>query len=598
MGRPDTQVDTLGLGFGDFLLSEDITLTEYTESGLYQEYDSLFRDLNFATAWRQYVRSIAHREFRAIPASQLAVDRLAAELVEESLREQREAIETWLLGEPYGWSIVKLGWEKDGQFKLPLTYVSEPLDNYKWLRCSEKIADRVPTDDTGRYELRLMDGSSFQGRSLAGWDKHFLEHSTFFFGARTDSPLGRGWCEALWWWIRILKRGGLEAWAQHLQQHGLPVVKLIRQAVNEVLPSMSMGDDGLKNVLVDAVQTALSMRGVLDLSDFPGLDASFLNSPGQVDPGQLTKYIDSAVKMFVNGPNLSQEGGQYGTQALGNVHATITTEMHKTGARKLCRSLGRLARWITEENVPTASVPALQFVFPDAEKTTETVKIWVDLKEVGFRPTLDKVRETLGEGYEPIPLSSPAPDFAQALEFRQTRKPWDSRMVDAVDAASADHFDSVASQIRHFLLDLADKYPGASDERLFQMARDRIWEVYADLPTEDLARLMGEANTAAHLAGQFAALDENNLLPAEFKQWNAAARERLANGEVRGAFADPKNKKFPIADRSDVAEPCPGRRTRQRPGQGSAAHYCDREEIRLARRTAEIGAGVGEGVGD
>jgi hypothetical protein len=37
-----------------------------------------------------------------------------------------------------------------------------------------------------------------------------------------------------------------------------------------------------------------------------------------------------------------------------------------------------------------------------------------------------------------------------------------------------------------------------------------------------------------------------------FRQWDADDRDRLAEGDIKGAFADPDNQKYPIADREDV----------------------------------------------
>lgn len=38
------------------------------------------------------------------------------------------------------------------------------------------------------------------------------------------------------------------------------------------------------------------------------------------------------------------------------------------------------------------------------------------------------------------------------------------------------------------------------------------------------------------------------------RKWTAEEREQLANGEIRGAFADPENRKYPIAGPEDVAD--------------------------------------------
>ena len=267
-------------------------------------------------------------------------------------------------------------------------------------------------------------------------------------------------------WIRALKQGGLGSWTQHLEQNGFPTVVITQDG------KQAGGTTGKKpkNAL-EAVQVAIANRSAIDFSEFPGTDAKFLAAPGNISPEKLCDYIDTLVRMFIHGPNLTSRSEQTGSQALGREHTKISRRIYKAAGDELCRPLSRLARWITEENVPGATPPELEFVFPNQDEIDGEVERWVELSKAGYRPTLERVQQVLGDGYELIPQATPtAPPIELAAASSAPPVPPDILMLDAVDKAASPHLDRGFEAVRDLLRQVKTDNPSASDRELFTIA--------------------------------------------------------------------------------------------------------------------------------
>jgi hypothetical protein len=501
---PDTSVASLA--FGDYLLTEDDTLRNQLRSQ-YQKYYALFRDLTISAQFRQFCLSILSNPLRVTAASESEADQLAASLVRSTIGQRRlKLCRPLLLAEPIGWALLKVKWDDVSGYKLPTAFTPMKLDEFRWkeIAINEEIPDDKPIDSSGNYRLVQLDDKGKE-RDFQGFPKHFLEHTCFAFGEDSGSPMGRGWFEILWWWVNTFKLGGLEAWVQHLQQNGLPPIKVTQQRSN--------GGDIQPVGVMEAVETALENRAAIDLSAFPGLDANFLNSPGNAQPEKLCEYVDTLIRLFVNGPNLTSKSEQTGTQALGSEHVKISQQIYKASADSLCNTLSRLARWITEENVPGAEPPTLEFVFNNHEEVNREVLLWKDLAEVGYRPTYQKVVETIGEGYELTGIetsheqrgttyASPEVSLSQRLVIPGD-KPHDIAALDAIDQAAAPRFEKNTSIVRDMLIAVKRNNPEATDRELFEIARSKLWGLFPALDSPQFARDLSVWNTGSNLMGQF-----------------------------------------------------------------------------------------------
>lgn len=475
-------------------MPDDLTLL-YKLNGIYEGYSSLFRDGNFSEAWRQYTSNITHRRILAIAPSESDEDQRAAELVTKVLEDQPELMQTLITSDLYGWALGKLRWTIIDGNKIP-QFIGQHQDDYIWVRNDNKKA-KVPKDLSGRYELRDK-----QNRPLTGWHKHFVYNSSNLFFTGKTSPYGRGLGEILYWWIRELKNPAMGAWAASLDIHALPPLKVTKDGVGYDLPPQG-------KEIIDAAQDVLAMRGVLDFSDLPGIDAEFLNSPGLIKPELLVDYVDEMVRMVINGPNLSSKSGSVGTYALGKIHIEITRKIYKAAADNLTKHLNPLVRWITEENIPGAKPPSIRLEFPDIEDLDAEIERWVKLDPLGIQPKDETIERTLGSGYQRIDrgvgLAGRSPlSFSQVpldSDMEGSKKPWD---IDAVESAtSSAAFQATLEKIRQELEAIARDNPDTPDGELFQLAQTRLNEIMGELPTKESAKALGNLLVGANLMGRF-----------------------------------------------------------------------------------------------
>lgn len=481
------QSDADKLANGQPLLPDDLTLL-YKLNGIYDGYSSLFRDGNFSEAWRQYTSNITYRRILAIAPSNSSADQRAAELVAKILNDQPELIQTLITSDLYGWAIGKLRWTLVGGYKIP-QFIGQHQDDYIWVRAKKQTAD-VPMDLSGRYELRDK-----QNRPLKGWKKHFLYNSSNLFFTGRTSPYGRGLGEILYWWIRELKNPAMSAWAASLDIHSLPPLKVTKEGAGYDLPPQ--GRD-----IINAAQEVLAMRGVLDFSDLPGVNAEFLNSPGLIKPEVLVSYVDEMVRMVINGPNLSSKSSGVGSYALGKVHILETKKIYSASADNLTKHLSPLANWITEENVPGANPPKLALEFPDLTDIDAEIDRWIKLVNLGITPKDETIEQTLGSGFERTqrsPLS-----FSQIpldSDATPSKKPWDIEAVEA--GAKSPALESTLESIRQELAAIAEDNPNTSDQELFRLAQERLSGIFGDLPTDEFATTLGNLLVGANLMGRF-----------------------------------------------------------------------------------------------
>jgi hypothetical protein len=127
----------------------------------------------------------------------------------------------------------------------------------------------------------------------------------------------------------------------------------------------------------------------------------------------------------VLGETLTTSVGESGSRALGEVHNAVRLELTRADADQLSRTLNAsLVRWIVELNLPSAPPPRLWWDVAEPKDLAATAARDRTLREIGFRPTLDRITETYGEGYEPVsepvPQAPPAdPGRSLAALFRE-----------------------------------------------------------------------------------------------------------------------------------------------------------------------------------
>jgi hypothetical protein len=124
---------------------------------------------------------------------------------------------------------------------------------------------------------------------------------------------------------------------------------------------------------------------------------------------------------------------------------------------------------------------------------------------VGYRPSLERVTEVYGEGYEPIaPAAPPAPDavpgVAQPPEPPVAPAFAAGQDPTAVDRQSARLADEAAPALEAMLATVRRLVDEADS---LEALRDRLLAAYGDLDTTRLTAVMQMAYAAADLAGRY-----------------------------------------------------------------------------------------------
>lgn len=497
--QPNT--DASELAFGSYLLTEDSTLRQI--GGLYREYKSLFRDLALGSAYRQFSRSILGKPLMVTRASESKSDTIGADLVRNVLTKDQttcrgKLANPLLLAEPMGWGLVSFGWEMIDGRKLPIAFKPENLDEFRWKRIEgDRIPDDRPIDAGGRYSLiQIVEGGD---REFIGYPKHFLEHTCYAFGDDSDNPMGVGWFEALWWWIKDVKLNGIDSWGEILDK---PALKIFQRTARDGVTY------NLDRKTLQQISGGLNDRSIVNLAQYPGSDADFLEMPGTRDPQALAEYVDTLVRLFVNGTNLSSKSESYGSQALGAEHARITSMLHRESAEALTAPLDRLSRWIIEENVPDATPPKIEFVFDDYGEIARTTALWTDLAPIGYRPTPEKVAEVLGQGYELVSNVGQPVELSAAIDLSKIDPPLNVKMLAAIDQHSASHFEGIGRNISTMMERVRVEHPGVTDDELFGIAQAELWKIFEMTDTIGQALKLGDWNVGANLMGQFEVQEE------------------------------------------------------------------------------------------
>ena len=242
------------------------------------------------------------------------------------------------------------------------------------------------------FQLRLLSrDNTTEGDPLP--ERKFVAHR---FGARYENPWGLGLGARLFWPV-FFKRQGIGFWLSALEKFGQPT------GLGKY-PAGSSADDQAK--LLDALQAIASEAGVIVPE---GMEIELLEAKraGTFDAYEgLARYMDEDISKVILGQTLTTSPGASGSRALGQVHNEVRLELTKGDADLLSDTLnGSLVRWIVDLNMPGYAAsglayPSLWWDVSEPEDLAARADRDTKVKQLGFRPTDDYVRETYGEGWE------------------------------------------------------------------------------------------------------------------------------------------------------------------------------------------------------
>lgn len=469
--------------FSGLINQNDDTLASRGQGKGIKLYEEIERDAHVFSCLHKRKMAVISRPWEVTPASESRLDKKAAEIVRIQLEALNfDALCLGLLDAiNKGFSVGEIIWQPIG---------------------AETVADELRLRDQRRfvfgenYELRLKT----QENMLTGEEmpaRKFVVHS---IGAKDGNPYGLGLGSKLFWPVWF-KRQGITFWLTFLDKFGSPT------AVGKY-PSGTQPPEQQK--LLDALG-AISQDAGVAIPEGMVIELLEATRGGTAGYESMCRYMDEQISYCVLGESAGAKnsGGALASAAI--TRNEVRLELVQFDADLLSATLNdTLVKWISEFNIPGATPPTVwrKVTEPeDLKLRAERDKILVDM---GFRPSLNYVRDTYGGDWELAPIPAPAvvaPTLPNAAkpDAASFSEPAPSITSDALsvrlETEAADAWDAVMGHLSD-LVEQADSMEGLQKS---------ITESYSGLPLDDLRQVMARALQVAALAGMADVKDGLNL---------------------------------------------------------------------------------------
>lgn len=348
--------------------------------GDYDIYREVLRDEQVAAVFQQRRLAVISKEWQVRPGGERRIDRQAADFLREQLeRIQWDAVtDRMLYGVFYGYAVAEVLWGREGD-----RVVIDAI----------KVRDRRRFAFDGEMRLRLLTAQN----PSPGEELPPAKFWHFATGAdHDDEPYGLGLAHWLYWPV-YFKRNGVKFWLIFLEKFGQPTAK-------GTYPPTATAEE--KARLLKALGAIATDAGVI-VPEGMAIELLEAARSGTADYTALYDRMNAAIAKVVLGQTLTTEavGGQYKAE----VQMDVRQDLVKADADVICQSFNHsVARWLTEWNFPGAAYPQVWRTIEDPEDVSRVAERDERLARIGYRPTLARVQEIYGDGYEPAPASPPA----------------------------------------------------------------------------------------------------------------------------------------------------------------------------------------------
>lgn len=304
-------------------------------------YDEIERDTHAFAMLQKRKKALVAREWQVEPGGERAIDKEAADLVEEFLRALPFDLicEDMLDATLKGFAVSEIVWAREGNRIRPERLVA--LDQRRF------AFDRD-------WKPRLLTyAAMWEGIALP--DRKFVVHRV---GVKGNNPYGLGLGTRLFWPV-LFKREGITFWLHFLEKFAGPTI-----VGKTPYGSLSDQQTNLLNTLQRA-RTASAITVPI------GTDIEFLEASrsGSVSYEQFLAYWDKQISICTTGETLTTQVGESGgNRALGEVHQEMLDLLVDSDGDLLAGALrGQLLSWIVAYNLPGAAIPSVWRVRPKNE---------------------------------------------------------------------------------------------------------------------------------------------------------------------------------------------------------------------------------------
>ena len=423
---PDMFDGVMGAAQWDLEADYPGTGSVYGFANLYTPYRELERDTKVSAALASRVIISIERDWEVTPGGEDDIDQQAADMVNAHLMaldtQQSPLLENAVLSEAssfdqmqanafdallMGFSASEVLWNKDGKEVYP---------------------QEVKFKKQHRWNMYL---------GANGWEPRLLTRSDrtlgtpvpprkfLFFRHRPKyGPFGRGLGHELYFPVAY-KRRNLELFLVHGQRYAAPTIFI------EVPPNAS-------DAIVEAARAAVEQVGMEAVITIPqGLKV--ITVEGKVGNNntykELLAYLDAQISQVVLGQTGTlDQTSDGGSRAQDEVADLQTLRIAKRDSDLYCSYLSRtLISWIVNHNLPGAKVPVLRRLFPELEKSEDSLhkaerdKVLVELSGLRLKREFLEARHEVEFEDEAIalqptaqPSEQPAPELSEKNTVSET----------------------------------------------------------------------------------------------------------------------------------------------------------------------------------
>lgn len=479
--------DITFVAFQNILRSTDDTLLTRGGGKSYKIYDEIERDLHAYGALQKRKLAVVGRPWQVDPASEDALDVKAADMV----RAQLSAIGVPAPDHPDEQIVVASNFDLVCYNLLDALLKGFAVGEIMWdVSGGEIVVREVRPRDQRRfnfgtdYKLRLKTWAQL----IPGEDvpaRKFIVHT---FGSKDGNPYGHGMGSRLFWPV-FFKRQDITFWLTFLDKFGSPT------AVGKY-PSGTPGSDQQK--LLDALGAIAQDAGVT-IPDNMVIEYLEAQRSGTVTHEQFCRYMDEEIDYAVLGEKGSRSGGG-ALAAASKEREEVRLELVQADADLLSATLNAtLSPWLTAYNCPGARPPKIWRQVKKPEDQTARSERDKNLFAIGFRPTIEQIRQDYGGEWEPVPAAGkPAPGAAGSpAEFAEGESFADQEALDAALASLP--ADAVNEQMLPVLKPVI-RYVARGGDPATAMAR--IGDLYPQIDTAAFEEALARAIFVAELWGR------------------------------------------------------------------------------------------------
>lgn len=453
------------------LLPPTDTVLQMKGAGDYKVYMEVMRDEEVKSSFSQRMRAVISRPWDVIPGGKKMIDKKAAEFVKTVIDnlEFDELTEKMLHGVFYGYSVAEVIWAEQ---------------NNQWVISEIKVRDRRRFGFNPDMQLRMKTMQHIMGEALPPY-----KFWSFNCGAdHDDEPYGIGLAHWLYWPV-FFKRNGIRFWLTFLEKFGSPTVK-------GSYPSGTPDSD--QDDLLNA------LRDIQHDSAFivpEGMTAELLEATrgGTADYKSLVEIMNNAINKVIIGQTASSQGtpGRLGNDDL---QGDVRLDIVKADADLICMSLNAtVVKWLVDFNFAGAAYPKVWRVVEEPEDLVSRSERDKNVKDLGFKPTLEYIQETYGDGWE-VDDSPETGDLDLqgdvAAEFAEGDSTPDQQALDdAIELLATQNMQNNMDKLLKPIVDMVNKKTPDQVQAI-------LAESYAELDEAGMQELMARAFFVAEVWGK------------------------------------------------------------------------------------------------